>query len=321
MNINKYARIPDLIIFLDASNKICFERMKRRDESKELFEKNLTQTRNKYYQSIEYLSDKGIPIKIISAEGSVTEVLNEILNLLRKFGPKWLNLQPILNVDLLPNVFSMDNERSLSIKNIANRIVKSYIEVGKPNKVSLNKDLEEIRTGVRNYLQQLKYQDINILGSLFLDFVELSGYEIVDKLRWSDLDAFELKYMMPLEFEQQGIALMLSQTHRVDLILKKAEKLETKLSDFIIAFIPESSISTIGYYEREIIHNFRSRETISPKVKFITNEDLEAVILDKSLNLIYQEFYNTLHSDLELLTKFNTFKTSVGNNNNLINNE
>jgi dTMP kinase len=45
MALNAGARQPDLTIFLDASDRTCYERMRRRPEDKQLFEKNLRETR------------------------------------------------------------------------------------------------------------------------------------------------------------------------------------------------------------------------------------------------------------------------------------
>ena len=58
MKFNDKAGKPDLTFFLDASNAKCSERMKRRAQDKELFERNLDIIREKYFKSIEYLKNR-----------------------------------------------------------------------------------------------------------------------------------------------------------------------------------------------------------------------------------------------------------------------
>ena len=106
--LNRGSLSPELILFLDASNKICRERMKVRAQDRELFEKNIGETRQKYYDAIDFLEKKEefegkiVPIK---SDGSVEDVYNKISDVFSKYGPEWLVIQrPLFDY----NVFSLN---------------------------------------------------------------------------------------------------------------------------------------------------------------------------------------------------------------------
>ena len=82
MALNASARKPDLTIFLTASTRTCYERMRNRGESKELFETNLNETKKKYFDAIDFLSKHGEKIISVEAEGSMPEVFDRVINAL-----------------------------------------------------------------------------------------------------------------------------------------------------------------------------------------------------------------------------------------------
>jgi dTMP kinase len=71
MQLNELARKPDLIFFLNVSNEVCRERLDRRNQPLELFEENLTQTRQKYRDAIAFLK-KHRQEEVIEIQGGDT---------------------------------------------------------------------------------------------------------------------------------------------------------------------------------------------------------------------------------------------------------
>lgn len=94
MMLNAGARQPDLIIFLDASAAACYERMSKRPQDRELFERNLEASRQKYLQAIDFLRARGETIVEVNADGDRQTVFNALLDALTKHGPSWLKAQP-----------------------------------------------------------------------------------------------------------------------------------------------------------------------------------------------------------------------------------
>ncbi len=106
MSLNQHARRPDVIFFMNVDNKICYERMKIRNQPPELFEVNLSATREKYFKAIEFLkTTHGDTIVEIDGSGTVTEVVNNLM----------LEIAKIANFDLFLNKNNI-NETLLSQK-------------------------------------------------------------------------------------------------------------------------------------------------------------------------------------------------------------
>ena len=95
--LNEGARQPDLIIFLNASAETCYARMSKRPQDRELFERNLEATRQKYLQAIDFLRGRGEIVAEVNADGDRQTVFNALLNALTKHGPSWLRVQPLAN--------------------------------------------------------------------------------------------------------------------------------------------------------------------------------------------------------------------------------
>ncbi|MFN8417857.1 MAG: dTMP kinase [Anaerolineae bacterium] len=75
-SINKGSHIPDLTLFLDADTKICYERIKHRGLSLELFEGNLAEKRQIYEVAIRFLQTiNNEKIVKIDANGAIQQVL------------------------------------------------------------------------------------------------------------------------------------------------------------------------------------------------------------------------------------------------------
>ncbi len=89
MDINKYARKPDLIFFFNVSNEVCYERMNKRNQPRELFETNLDSTRQKYLDAATYLEQKNHHIIHIDANGTVETIVQNMLQHIFTHFPQW----------------------------------------------------------------------------------------------------------------------------------------------------------------------------------------------------------------------------------------
>ena len=80
LRLNEKARMPDVIFFLNVSNEVCYERMKKRNETKELFEANLEEYRQKFLRAIRFLQKKNKNhIVEIDASGTPEETVAQML--------------------------------------------------------------------------------------------------------------------------------------------------------------------------------------------------------------------------------------------------
>ncbi len=80
LKINELALKPDLIFFLNVSNEVCYERMKKRNLPPELFEENLEEIRRKYLAAVEFLrSEHGENIVEIDGNGTVDQVVESMI--------------------------------------------------------------------------------------------------------------------------------------------------------------------------------------------------------------------------------------------------
>ena len=79
MLLNKEARKPDIIFFLNVSAEVCQERMNKRNEPAELFETKLDMYRNKYFAAIKYLQqERGETVVEINGNQTLEEVVDDI---------------------------------------------------------------------------------------------------------------------------------------------------------------------------------------------------------------------------------------------------
>lgn len=77
--LNEMAIRPDLILFFDVSDEICYQRMAKRNEPRELFERNLSEIRTKYEAAKAFLIEKGETIIDINASGTPDEVASLLI--------------------------------------------------------------------------------------------------------------------------------------------------------------------------------------------------------------------------------------------------
>ena len=86
LRLNEQARKPDIIFFLNVSNEVCYQRMKNRNQAKELFEENLEEDRQKFFKAIQYLKrwNKDNVIEI-DASGTPEETVAQMVLAIEKF--------------------------------------------------------------------------------------------------------------------------------------------------------------------------------------------------------------------------------------------
>ena len=86
MLLNKAARKPDIIFFLNVSADVCRERMNKRNEPAELFETKLDMYRNKYFAAIKYLQhERGETVVEINGNQTLEEVVEDIMKKVVEF--------------------------------------------------------------------------------------------------------------------------------------------------------------------------------------------------------------------------------------------
>ncbi len=83
MQLNELARKPDIILFLNVSNDVCFQRINKRNQPLELFEENMEETRRKYFAAIEFLrKERNENIVEINGDGTVEETVIQMVKAL-----------------------------------------------------------------------------------------------------------------------------------------------------------------------------------------------------------------------------------------------
>ena len=275
-NLNEKARKPDVIFFLNVSNKTCYERMKVRNEAKELFEKNLSEVRQKYKEAISFLrkhnSDNIIEI---DASVEIDEVANQMLDEIYKLNPKFKPHQPLLSRSLVhkPRVTTLNGQNPFTLENalIELKSITRYLD-------STGSDKEEVIKEIEVEIDSL---DFNNLGGLFLDYIRVQGISVLEKLPWTELDAYELEYVMPGDILLRGVGLIIQEKQRYDIIMKKAPEIP-KMSDFMFVFSPGPSELVTHYYERDkIIYNTEvKQEGLFPSTQLVTQKDLAYKLLE-----------------------------------------
>ncbi len=92
MLLNKEARKPDLIFFLNVSAEVCRERMNKRNEPVELFETKLEVYRKKYFAAIKYLQqERGETVIEINGNQTLEEVVGDIYQGIQAYVEGFLN--------------------------------------------------------------------------------------------------------------------------------------------------------------------------------------------------------------------------------------
>ena len=300
MLYNEFAIRPDIIFFINVDNKVCYERMKIRNQPKELFETNLTSTRQKYAQAIQYLRETHQENIIeIDGNGTLMEVVGKIKEEIYKYAPHLKPFQAVIEDKLLvPHVFTLNGKINYTSKDFLNSL-NSFIHFKNLDSDS-NAESEE---KLVNFYTEIDYKlnslDFDSLGSLFLDYTREIGYTLGEKLPWTHLDCYELSYQMPANITQRGIALLINQTQRYDVIMQMMPELN-EMSDFILAFSPGPSEVVTKYYERSKIQyknkNNEVAVSISPTTQLITVGDIAENIKKIGKKSVYNSKMKTIQN-------------------------
>jgi len=222
MHLNRMARKPDVIFFFNVSNEVCYDRLNHRNKPKELFEDNLTATRNKFLKGIDFLRrERQENIIEIDADGTMDEVLQAL-------------------VKHIYQIEGWKEERLLSVKNF---------------QINLNK--EHTQSFSESCLKYLKKNEFAVKG----------------KLQWSDQEAYAIQANLPLGIQQQGIAIIATETQRYDVVLNNAS-MQNELTDFMILFVPGPADGENQHYEREVIQFKDNRTSLMPTIKVVTQDEL-----------------------------------------------
>lgn len=273
MTVNNKARKPDLTIFMNVSNQVCYQRMQKRDKPEELFEKDLSETREKYYKAINFLREtRNENIVVIEANGTMKEVLEATVNVIKNECSDDLKEKfKAIETYEIPeaNSFNIQTNAPETFVTTANQLAKEI----KENNIASSE--------VENYIQSSIHKlSFNNKGLLFFNYVKFLGYNVLKKHAWTHLDAFELSYTIPGGLTQRGTALLIKEHQRYDVILEAVGSLE-EISDFMFVFSPGPAELVTQYYEREIMTPLQGKTTLFPNLKQITEATLQAALLDK----------------------------------------
>jgi len=292
MDYNEDARVPNLTIFLDTKKTICYERMKRRAQNKELFERKLGETRVKYDEAITMLKDRGENIVLVEANGDISQVLKNVLNVLNEHGPDWLDIPPgqLALPHFEPQVFSLNGSLDLRTEDCALRFSHYWNQGPIVGADAFRTTLTQLTHDISDTISQMS---ANELGLLFLDSVRLAGYQIGEQLAWSDLDAFDVDCVLPLGLVQRGSVLFIGEAQRLDVILKKAET-RPGMSDFFLVFAPFTLEPLTPCYERGQMTYTDRAVRISPNTKLFGRRFIVQSVLSVAVNMLREEHFYTL---------------------------
>ncbi len=99
LSLNRWARQPNLTVYLSVSPRQAYARMRQRPTDRELFERNLSERAEKYQQGMALLRDNGETIVEVEANVEFDQVLASVFDVLKSQGPAWLRIQPPLLLD------------------------------------------------------------------------------------------------------------------------------------------------------------------------------------------------------------------------------
>lgn len=260
LDLNRMARKPDLFFFFNVSNEVCFQRMKHRNKPQELFEKDLSETRDKYLKAIHLLeTTRSEIIHEIDANGTMESALQQMVHIIHKTVKGWDNPQ-LLEVEnfkiSLPDTLKRKESGTITRKEIL-----AHLSADQQN-----------RTQLKVLLEGFSFPE---KGALFLDYLTSLGYEISDQLLWANAEAYAMSFNLPGGLEQRGAALLIEEAQHYTDILGTAANLNS-MSDFMFVFSPGDSAAVANYYEREVINYSDGLPSLNPSTKLVT----EDVLLD-----------------------------------------
>ncbi|HUW61170.1 MAG TPA: dTMP kinase [Candidatus Bathyarchaeia archaeon] len=293
LTLNASALKPDLTLFLNASDKTCYARMRNRAQSKELFETNLRKTRTKYLQAIALLRERGETIVEVAAEGGYQEVLNNAIEAIGSHSPDWLSkkVHPFLFVPEPSEYFEVNG---ITLADCAEKIKSSWCCGPLVGVAELRRRLSSINDSAKDFVGSLPF---NALANIFLDMLKKEGFLIHDRLPWTDIDAVELSYRLPLNINQRGTAVLMGSSQRYDIILPNllGDKFRTleSMSDFLFILDTNPNSLHSKHYERDLLQ-VDPKPQSSPAVSVVGLDVLSSSVALAALNDLLEEFTMTI---------------------------
>lgn len=295
MNLNRKAIKPDLIMFFNASNKVCAERMKKRDQDKELFEKDLTETRNKYLTAIDYLKSKGENVVEIDANGTQNDVLSNMIAALNNNSPEWLKVQPMLGLNYEAEVINVNGGTGFTITSEAEKLFNKVM----PFQIINRNDLSDLLSKIEDEAKEIvSGKSVDELGYLFLDYLRSNKYVIGEKFSWSDVDAFYADYSLPLSVSLRGIVILGNEIHKEMIIQRKISSHKFDALSFILLFLPAIRQKE-NYFESDFLIT-GDQKTLAPSIKKFYKDDITSALIARVVKLIQAEFAETISAFPEI---------------------
>ena len=308
--LNSSALKPDLTLFLNASDKTCYARMRNRAQSKELFEINLRKTRTKYLEAIGFLRERGETVVEVAAEADHQEVLNASIEALASNSPGWLSrsIHPQLFVPEPPEYFEVNG---MTLADCAEKIKSSWCCGPLERLAALRHRMSSIIDSAKSFVSS---QPFNALANVFLDMLRKEGFVIHDRLPWTDIDAVGLSYRLPMNINQSGTAVLMGSRQRYDVILPNllGEKYRTlqSMSDFLFVLDTNPDSLHSKHYERDLLQVLPIPQS-SPAVSVVGLDVISACVALEALNQFYEEFTMTILSQPSFKEVFLTQRDSL----------
>jgi dTMP kinase len=289
MNLNRKAMKPDLIMFFNASNKVCAERMKKRDQEKELFEKDLNETRKKYLKAIEYLESRGETVVEIDANGSQDDVLVNMITALNNHSPEWLKEQPAFRLNYEAEVINVNGGNGITLEKEAQNLFDRIM----PYQFVQSSDMNALLNKVEDKAKEVILgKTIDELGYLFLDYLRINNFAIGEKFSWSDVDAFYVDYALPLSVNLRGIVILGNEIHKEMIVQRKMAYHKFDALSFIFLFLPAVRQKE-NYFESEYLVT-GNEKVLAPSIRKFYKDDLAVALISQVVKKIQSEFSETI---------------------------
>ncbi len=260
MALNQNARQPDLTIFMNVSNEVCYQRMKHRNKPQELFETNLSNTREKYLSAIDFLKkERNEKIVTVDANGTMEEVLKDVIKLLKETAPDYFNVDSTkLKEYVIPTMtpFSLEGTQRITLSSLLNEAKKS--------------DQGEVHSYIANRFQKLEKND---KGFLFFDYLRILGFKIIERFSTTNHPVFKLEYLLPTGIQQTGMLIIMEAYDQSNMILETVSNLE-EMTDFMFVFAMGQSNSMTPSYERDKVEYNNKITILFPAAKIFTEDVL-----------------------------------------------
>jgi len=284
------ARRPDLTLFLSASARTCYERMRQRAGDRELFDSNLNAMRAKYDTAMLFLRERGETILEVSAEDSLPTVVNRIIDTLRAAGPAWLEMQRVLIADVQPDM-EADTHPTIDYDGMIAAFMADLPTA--KDKRTLRAALVELKRRVTAEIERMSAAQ---LGALLLTELERRGYEVSERLAWTDVIAYELGYLLPsVNVKPRGIILLMRESGRYGVITRKLQELEDRQPeigaavDFVIVLDPAPLNSPLPFQYRR---DYAPR--LFPQTQIVGRDDLFGWLWANACDTVYVGLDETL---------------------------